>query len=246
MSEASRLRQTVCLARADFHEGTFFSMASNIKRLTRAQAKEETIQRLIESAGRVVALRGFGGATVDEIAEGAGFSRGAFYSNFDSKEALLLLLLKAHVEEEIHELEELLDGATDVADFVGHLEAWAAGYHREADWALLSAEMQLHALRNAEFALEYEGFQNAHRVALANVLERVFAVFGKQSPLPPVVLAATVKALAQGLALQNAVRGDGGPAIDAPGTIKSLLQALIEGAAPAEAKGTKGVAKRKC
>jgi len=236
-SGASSFRWTARPARAEFHEDTFLSMASNIRRLTRAQAKEETVKRLIESAGRVVALRGFGAASVDEIAEGAGFSRGAFYSNFDSKEALLLRLLQAHVDAEVLELEDLLEAAADAAEFARRLDAWVAGFHRDADWALLSAEMQLHALRDAGFASEYEKFQGAHRRALANVLERIFGAFGKKPPLPSVDLAATVKALAQGLALQNAARRGAGPAIDAAAAIKSLMQSLIEGAAPAAAKG---------
>lgn len=65
------------------------------KRLTRDEAKAQTRARLLESAARVFVARGFAGASVEEIAESAGFSIGALYSNFDSKEQLFIELMSA-------------------------------------------------------------------------------------------------------------------------------------------------------
>lgn len=66
-----------------------------VKRLTREQAKARTRERLLESASRIFIAKGFAGASVEEIAESAGFSIGALYSNFDSKEQLFLELMSA-------------------------------------------------------------------------------------------------------------------------------------------------------
>ena len=63
------------------------------KRLTREESKELTRLRLIESAERLFIRRGFDDASVDEISEMAGYSRGAFYSNFDSKEQVFLAVI---------------------------------------------------------------------------------------------------------------------------------------------------------
>ena len=64
--------------------------ASHVRqRLTRRESRAATRAKLIESAGEVFAERGFYGASVEEITERAGFSRGAFYSNFASREELL-------------------------------------------------------------------------------------------------------------------------------------------------------------
>jgi len=63
------------------------------RRLTRGEAKAQTRARLLESAARVFVTRGFAGASVEEIVETAGYSIGALYSNFESKEQLFLELM---------------------------------------------------------------------------------------------------------------------------------------------------------
>ena len=63
------------------------------KRLTREESKELTRLRLIEAAERLFIRRGFDDASVDEISEMAGYSRGAFYSNFDNKEQVFLAVI---------------------------------------------------------------------------------------------------------------------------------------------------------
>ncbi len=60
------------------------------KRLTRQESKEVTRKRLIEAAERLFIRKGFNNASVEEISEMAGYSRGAFYSNFDDKEQIFL------------------------------------------------------------------------------------------------------------------------------------------------------------
>src|SRR6187549_3687736 len=63
------------------------------KRLTRKEKQAETRQRLLEAAERVFLRRGLRGSSVEEIAAEAGFTRGAFYSNFRSKDQLFVELL---------------------------------------------------------------------------------------------------------------------------------------------------------
>jgi len=61
-------------------------------RLTRAQQQERTREKLLAAAADVFAEHGFDGASIDEIASRAGFTRGAFYSNFSDKTDLLVTL----------------------------------------------------------------------------------------------------------------------------------------------------------
>src|SRR5271165_3067979 len=63
------------------------------KRLTRQESKEVTRMRLIEAAETLFIRKGFDDTSVDEISEMAGYSRGAFYSNFENKEQVLLSLI---------------------------------------------------------------------------------------------------------------------------------------------------------
>jgi AcrR family transcriptional regulator len=69
--------------------------ATTPKRLTRAQSKARTRQQILDAAARVFARKGFAGASVEEIADAAGFTVGALYSNFESKDQLLVELLVA-------------------------------------------------------------------------------------------------------------------------------------------------------
>lgn len=202
------------------------------RRLTRAELRAQTTARLLAAARRVVAERGFGAVSVDDITESAGYSRGAFYSNFANKEALLLALLRQHMDREIAELRALFADGPNRQTLVDRLERWLGSLHADSDWPLVAAEMQLHALRSPVFADRHEALQGDHRRALAEILALLFAQAGKALPVPAEQLAAIVKALAQGLALQNAVRSDPGAGVDTRAAIELVLRALIATAAP--------------
>src|SRR5258708_850410 len=72
-------------------------------RLTREESQALTRERLLESAAREIARHG-AGASVRDIAEAAGYSQGAVYANFESKELMFLELLRRHMEKEAGEL----------------------------------------------------------------------------------------------------------------------------------------------
>jgi AcrR family transcriptional regulator len=63
------------------------------KRLTRQDSRGETRKNLLDAAQRLIATKGLGTASVEDIAAAAGYTRGAFYSNFSSKDELFLELL---------------------------------------------------------------------------------------------------------------------------------------------------------
>ena len=67
------------------------------KRLTREESRAVTREKLLASAYEVMAREGYEGASIDRIAEEAGFSKGAFYSNFESKDEIFLELLETHL-----------------------------------------------------------------------------------------------------------------------------------------------------
>ena len=67
------------------------------ERLTRSEQQGRTRAALLDAAGAVFVERGFQGASVEAIAERAGFTRGAFYSNFASKDELFAELLQERV-----------------------------------------------------------------------------------------------------------------------------------------------------
>ena len=80
-------------------------------RLTRAESHARTRQALLDAAAQVFANRGFGGASLDEIAEVAGYTKGAVYSNFGSKDELFLAVLQDRMRRQV----ELLNGLAERA-----------------------------------------------------------------------------------------------------------------------------------
>jgi len=81
-----------------------------MERLTRKQKQAHTRECLMHSAARVFARRGLQQASIDEVAEEAGFTKGAFYANFKSKEELFLAMLDERFAKRIEDIEDVIAG----------------------------------------------------------------------------------------------------------------------------------------
>src|SRR6266404_7652329 len=84
------------------------------KRLSRDDSREQTTQRLLDAAQKVIAKKGLEAASVENIAAAAGYTRGAFYSNFSSKDDLFIELLRRDHRRSMAELDALRDMALPV------------------------------------------------------------------------------------------------------------------------------------
>ena len=174
------------------------------KRLSREESQAQTRTRLIDTAQQLFVANGYGGTSIRDIAERAGYSQGAFYSNFASKEEVLLELLRGHMEAEGAQLSGVMDSAGRTPEQIfAELESWAATLNHDASWSMLSIELQLHAKRSPAFAAKYQAVWDAHRTRLGRVIGQLFATLGRTPPTDPDELAAAFMALAHGLALQN-------------------------------------------
>jgi AcrR family transcriptional regulator len=174
------------------------------KRLSREESQAQTRARLIYTARQLFVTNGYGGTSIRDIADEAGYSQGAFYSNFASKEEVLLELLRGHMEAEAAQLSKLIDSEGRAPEqILSELESWAATLNNDADWCMLSIELQLHANRSPTFAVEYQTVWDAHRAGLGRVVGRLFTMLGRTPPAEPEELAGAFMALTHGLALQR-------------------------------------------
>jgi AcrR family transcriptional regulator len=89
-----------------------------MSRVRTRPTRDDTCDKLFEAAARVFEDEGIGGASIEAIAAAAGFTRGAFYSNFKSKDELIIAMLEDHVEESIQRNLELLERHQSPADFI--------------------------------------------------------------------------------------------------------------------------------
>ncbi|MER7798218.1 TetR/AcrR family transcriptional regulator [Microbacterium sp. NPDC096154] len=91
------------------------------------RSRENTRARLLDAAAQVFAEVGLGEASVEAVCERAGFTRGAFYSNFESKDDLFLELAGRFVSQQVEAVRErvatLIESGADATDTVGLVEA---------------------------------------------------------------------------------------------------------------------------
>ena len=194
-------------------------------RLTRAEQQALTRERLLAAAERVLAGHGYSGASIDLITAQAGYSKGAIYSNFESKEAVFLELLRVYMERDMAELERIVGLAPQ--QLSAALNAWLETMHCDSDCPLLVTELQLHARRNPAFAERYYALQEQQTRALARILERFFEAQSVPLPMDPRDLAGCMTALAHGLSLQHPQAEPGAPSV-AGRVIGAMLKLLTQ------------------
>src|SRR3981081_4878332 len=92
-----------------------------MSRVRTRPTRDDTRDKVFEAAARVFEEQGIGGVSIETIAAAAGFTRGAFYSNFKSKDELIIAMLEDHVEQSIRRNLDLLARHKNIADFIDAL-----------------------------------------------------------------------------------------------------------------------------
>jgi AcrR family transcriptional regulator len=175
-----------------------------MKRLNREESRKRTRERLLKSAQEIFARDGFAGASIDRIAELAGYSKGAVYSNFESKETLFLELLRDRMSDELGELRQLLQERSSVAEILLALRQRYSGLEKQVIWCLLSTEFQLQAGRNPDFAGPFAELYRNQRHAIAELVTMAAKREGAKLEWNAEELATSLMALTHGIALQRA------------------------------------------
>lgn len=176
-------------------------------RLTRSEQRAVTRQRLVEAAGRVFCRVGFEAAPIDVIAEEAGYSRGAFYSNFESKDELFVELLGHHLDAEVDTLSRALDRVATAGDLAPAIERRYRVLGEDSSWCLLTTEFQLYAMRGGSKADQFSAIYERYRQRLGELIAGHFDRLGITSVLSPYEFGVSQIALSHGLALQRAANG---------------------------------------
>ncbi len=193
-------------------------------RLTREASQERTREQLLEAARVAVARTGYNGTSIADIAEAAGFSKGAFFSNFESKDALLLELLRRHKQQNIASLGQIREEAARGKDVSSALDRYLAALGADADWVKLDIELRLSAARNPAFAADYEALQHRINGALGELIGLLFSKAGRKPPMGLNDLADLFVALIHGLVLQQVC--------DPGAAIKLVFESLLATSEP--------------
>lgn len=169
-------------------------------RLTREQSRAQTRERLLASAAVVFAREGYAGASVDRIAEEAGYSKGALYSNFASKDELFFELFDYYAGGQADELCRRLDAAGGADDAIATVCDWANGLQHEPDLRLLVLDLTRLARNDAALSERHTRLFDEQWKAVGSRLARIFPE--GRSPVAPLVLGALVMELTYGNAMQ--------------------------------------------
>jgi AcrR family transcriptional regulator len=164
--------------------------------------RAQTRQRLIEAATEVVAEHGFHAATVDRIAERAGFSVGALYSNFEGKDDLLFAVFDGHLAWFAQRLEAVsasAEPATAIARWLGALADDSDQFH-------VFIEFWAYAVRKPKVRRQFAKRMDQMRADVAATIEHHLSAAGVEPPLSPELIALLALAIGRGLALEKLAR----------------------------------------
>jgi len=199
------------------------------RRLTRAEQRERTRDALLDAAGRVFVERGFAGASVEAIAAEAGYTRGAFYSNFAGKEELFVELLQRRAFDQYRAIarESGARPGRMPAREIGERAA-AVQAHGGSQWLFrLWLEVLAHAGRDDGTRALAAEFWRETRAMGTEQIARAYAEAGREPPVAPREIASAMIALDVGLALQRYVDPEQVP-LDAYGDLYDLLFGAVE------------------
>ncbi|MGA8724650.1 MAG: TetR/AcrR family transcriptional regulator [Acidimicrobiales bacterium] len=195
-----------------------------IEPLTPERRRQQTRDHLLEAAARVFGERGYHGASLDDIAAAAGFTKGAVYSNFKSKEDLFLALLESRFASELEDLKAVLAqsevGADNrLSDFVTLIVEQPNDPAR-VTWGTLYEEFHLYARRNPEARARLAELDRRDVASVAEILRTERERLHLDPATSPEDAARITLALTRGIAMMQTTDPD---AID-----QRFLESMLE------------------
>lgn len=173
------------------------------QRRTREETRAQTRRDLLDAARGLFARQGFDGTSVEQIAEAAGYTRGAFYSNFEDKQTLLIALIERCFDDDLADLARLRGGLAEVS--VGFQQAadLEEAHHRESH--LLKMEFWMCALRYPAVREAYGRHHARLRAAIGALVEAQYVAANRPLPARPEHLTSVIIALRNGLDTQKLI-----------------------------------------
>jgi AcrR family transcriptional regulator len=188
-----------------------------------------TVERLLDAALETFADVGFAAASVEDICRRGGFTRGAFYSSFRTKDELFGALFARETARNIELAEAQLTGIEQEADPVTvGVERCLSAFRADRTWVLVLTEYRLHAARSPEAAAALHRHATALGDRLTVLIETVAARAGLTLTLPADRLAAAITAVHDGAVLAQVLGPDPGTDDLERTALLLLLRAAID------------------
>ena len=172
-------------------------------RKRQAERTRATRRKLLDAAKRIFAQDGFEAARLEDIAAGAGYTRGAFYAHFKSKEDIFFALFEEWVRERIDTLTADLRRHSKPGDKLVALRTHYAELATDRRLVLISMEFKQFALRHPEAHARLRSSHRRIRASFAKLFSEIMDALGKSIPIAYPAASACLGALAQGLLLEH-------------------------------------------
>jgi AcrR family transcriptional regulator len=207
----------------------------------RSPRREATRQRILDAAREVFAERGVIGGSVEDICERAGFTRGAFYSNFNDKDDVLDALVErehasllAHLDVSFVEVDREVEEAESlVAVLSGIVDRILRSIPVDRQLSLIQTELEIFAIRRPEHARRFLETNNRFRERIGALIDEAMQRYGRELLVDPSVITDAIVAIAERSVRRALLAGgDADPDAMASAVLPGLLLALSR---PAEA-----------
>ena len=210
-------------------------------RPTRLERQAATRAALLKAASRTICERGMDGASIDLIAAEAGYTKGAFYANFASKEDMFLAILDEKFDAEMERLGAVMSGAGEpLAEARQAAEEFLSYVDRDPEWPRLYQEFATHAARNEQFRQILAERQRGLRERMAAIFAHWTTVLGVKPTISHEDLAAMIFAMADGFLFSRIIDPQLDNALYATMSevfLKGLAAMAEEGEGDEDAKG---------
>ncbi len=167
------------------------------------ERSEATRARLIRAAEKIFARDGFEAAKLQEIAAEAGYTRGAFYANFESKEDLFLALLEGEISSRISTVEQMTRDLTDPKEKLHAFREFFLTICQDRRWSLLALEFKLFAVRHPEVKARLTAMNRRLVGPRIGLLQAIMEGSGRKLPISPQAVAMSLSAVTNALSLEH-------------------------------------------
>lgn len=175
------------------------------KRLTREERRRLTREELLISAREVFEERGYADSSLEEIAERAGFTRKAVYSNFSGKADLLLEIVDRQLRTHVEWVESILGQGSAERQALDLGSAFSSFFSEERAWERLFHEFCIVAARDEELGARFRARLREAKAAITRLVEKQAQAAGVSSGLPLERLVLGIFALMMGIALEKLI-----------------------------------------
>ncbi|SNR78101.1 transcriptional regulator, TetR family [Haloechinothrix alba] len=174
-------------------------------RLTRAESQARTREQLVSTAKELFLAEGYWATSLEKVADAAGYSKGAVYSNFRNKDELCLAVLDAIHAEQAERIVRAMAGKETLAERLDGLEKWAEETIGDQSWTALEVEFATNVRRDERLRAELADRDATIRGMLTDLIRENLTEFGVELPVPAEDVSAAVLSLGIGLGVQRAI-----------------------------------------